>query len=100
MGSVSRLSLSKLGGEVLLGCLDACQRTARQSGEWPVRVAVTAGHSRSLHTIALMHGLHQRGHVVALALETNVLDKKRVRYFVRQLGWRGLARKLVHRGYA
>lgn len=53
-----------------------------------MRVAVTAGYSQSLHAIALIHRLVQRGHTVPLVLQVRMLDRKRLRGYLRQLGWR------------
>ena len=62
-----------------------------------MRVAVTAGHRRSLHAVALVGGLAARGHDVALVLEVSVLDVPRVRAYLRQWGVRRLAGKVASR---
>lgn len=53
-----------------------------------MRIAVTCGYPKSLHTIALLHQLAARGHQVVLCLRVRVLDYKRLRMYLRQLGWR------------
>ncbi len=55
-----------------------------------MRVAVTAGYSQSLHAIALIHRLAQRGHTVALVLQVRMLSRRRLSAYLRQLGWHAL----------
>lgn len=51
-----------------------------------MRVALTAGYARSLHTIALLHLIKARGHEVPLCLRAG-FGWRRIRRYVRQLGW-------------
>lgn len=60
----------------------------------PLRVAVTAGYSRSLHAIALLHELQTRGCEVVLGLEVSALQWRRLRGYLRQIGMRKLAAKV------
>lgn len=62
-----------------------------------MHIAITCGYSTSLHTIALIHRLAQEGHQVALCLRVRVLSVNRLRFYLRQLGWRGLRNKLGSR---
>ncbi|HMQ15197.1 MAG TPA: formyltransferase family protein [Phycisphaerae bacterium] len=59
-----------------------------------MRLVVTSGYGRSLHAIALLHQLRARGHDVALCLSVRVLNAARIRFYVRQLGWRRFWRKV------
>ena len=59
-----------------------------------MRIAVTAGFGKSLHTITLIHQLADRGHDVALGLEVGVLSIRRLQVYLRRLGWRGLYDKV------
>jgi folate-dependent phosphoribosylglycinamide formyltransferase PurN len=58
-----------------------------------MRLAVTAGYGGSLHAVALIHELAARGHDVAVVLEVRVLNSRRLRFYLRQLGWRKLWHK-------
>jgi folate-dependent phosphoribosylglycinamide formyltransferase PurN len=51
-----------------------------------MRIALTTGYARSLHTIALLHLLTARGHEVPLCLRVG-FGWRRLRRYVRQLGW-------------
>lgn len=62
-----------------------------------MRIAITAGYGRSLHAIALVHELAAAGHDVRLALQARVLNVARLRYYIRQLGWRKLKDKIRSR---
>lgn len=62
-----------------------------------MRVVVTAGYGRSLHAIAITHRLAQHGHNVALGLQVRMLDAKRLKVYLRQLGWSALIGKVRSR---
>lgn len=62
-----------------------------------MRLALTAGHRKSLHTIALIEGLARRGHQVDLVLEMPILDRNRLRAYVRQWGAKRVAAKVLAR---
>lgn len=62
-----------------------------------MRIVVTAGYSKSLHAVALIHQLSAHGHEVALCLEVRVLDVKRLRFYLRQIGPRKLWQKFLSR---
>ena len=59
-----------------------------------MRIAVTAGYGKSLHAVALIHRLAAAGHEVALALEVGLFSLGRVRFYLRQIGWRKLSHKV------
>jgi folate-dependent phosphoribosylglycinamide formyltransferase PurN len=61
-----------------------------------MRIALTTGYARSLHTIALLHLLTSRGHQVRLCLRVG-FGWKRIRRYVRQLGWQKFAAKARRR---
>ena len=62
-----------------------------------MRVVLTSGFSKSLHAIALIHGLAARGHHVVACLEVSVWNPQRLRFYVRQIGWRPLWNKVTSR---
>jgi folate-dependent phosphoribosylglycinamide formyltransferase PurN len=62
-----------------------------------MRIAVTSGYSRSLHSIALIHQLKAQGHQVPLCLRAKVLTWKRVRHRLRQYGLRKAWKSLSER---
>src|SRR5262249_14660514 len=59
-----------------------------------MRLAITAGYSRSLHAIALIHALAARGHTVALCVQVRALQAARLRGYLRQIGPRKLIAKI------
>src|SRR5262245_50990129 len=61
-----------------------------------MRIALTAGYASSLHTVALLHLLRARGHDVPLCLRAG-FGWRRIRRYVRQLGWSGFVAKARRR---
>ena len=58
-----------------------------------MRIAVTAGHSKSLHTIALMHTLQESGHEVVGCLEVKTFQIRRLKSYLKQYGWKTVKAK-------
>lgn len=59
------------------------------------RIAITAGYSRSLHAIALIHALAARGHTIALCIQVRAMQVARLRGYLRQIGPRKLMAKVL-----
>ncbi len=58
-----------------------------------MKIAVTAGHSKSLHSIALMHTLRANGHQVVGCLQVKTFQFKRLKTYLQQYGWKTVKAK-------
>lgn len=65
-----------------------------------MRIAVTSGYRKSLHAAGLIAALHRRGHAVPLCLNVRMLNRGRLIYYVRQIGWRKLLSRFRQRSAA
>jgi len=62
-----------------------------------MRIVVTCAYTKSLHAVALIHQLSAQGHDVVACLNVRMLNLPRLRFYLRQLGWRNLLRKVWDR---
>ena len=52
-----------------------------------MKVVVTAGYNKSLHSIATIHTLIKNGHEVVGCLQVKELQLSRVKFYFNQYGW-------------
>jgi folate-dependent phosphoribosylglycinamide formyltransferase PurN len=52
-----------------------------------MRIAITAGHGKSLHSIALMHDLLENGHQVVACIQVKSIQLSRLCVYIKQYGW-------------
>jgi len=62
-----------------------------------MRIVVTCGYFKSLHSIALIHQLSAMGHEVVLCLSVHLFNIDRLRFYLRQIGLKRLLFKVRDR---
>jgi folate-dependent phosphoribosylglycinamide formyltransferase PurN len=62
-----------------------------------MRVVVTSAYSQSFHAVAQIHGLAQQGHQVVMCLNVSVVNFKRFKAYLRNMGWKKLWRMATNR---
>ncbi len=62
-----------------------------------MRIVVTAGYNQSLHAVAIIHRLAERGHQVVTCFNVRTVSYSRLRTYLRQLGWRTLWNTMTKR---
>ncbi len=58
-----------------------------------MKIVVTAGHNKSLHSIALMHTLKKNGHEIVGCILVKTFQIKRLKSYIRQYGWKTVKAK-------
>ncbi|MFW6046785.1 MAG: formyltransferase family protein [Candidatus Woesearchaeota archaeon] len=60
-----------------------------------MNIVITAGHDGSLHSIALMHNLQENNHKVIGCIQVKTFQVKRLRYYLKQYGWKTVKAKFM-----